>query len=87
MKKPGSPEDDAAEKEDTGKPADTLAVPPSFYDKDIESFKKKFAKSLAERKKFKAHYAKTHNLTCLTRNSNIKPDNALIKSVMAGEER
>lgn len=70
---------------DTGKPTETVVNPPSFYENDIETFKKKFAKSLAERKKMKALYGKTQNLTCLTRNTNVKTSTEPISTLVAGE--
>ena len=56
---------------------ETVPNPPSFYDNDIEKWKTKFQKHIKEREFVKKMMAKTQNINCLTKNTNIKSDNEL----------
>lgn len=51
-----------------------MAQGPSFYYKDIEFWQGKFAKHIKERDAHKRYLAKTQDINCLTRNTNIKTD-------------
>jgi hypothetical protein len=51
---------------------ETVPNPPSFYYNDIEKWNKKFAKHIKERDHFKRQFARTSQMTCLTRNTNVK---------------
>jgi hypothetical protein len=61
-----------SEKNESSKPQETVPNPPSFYEDDIEKWKKKFSKALKDREYTKQQYQKTQELTCLTRNTNIR---------------
>ena len=52
----------------------TQAVGPSFYYNDLENYQKKFEKHIKERESYKRHFQKTQELSCLTRNTNIRVD-------------
>jgi hypothetical protein len=54
----------------------TIPNPPSFFDQDLEKWSKKFAKSIKERETFKRSLGKYCELTCMTKNTNIKEDDA-----------
>ena len=69
-------EDDTSQKGETNKPSETIPNPPSFFDEDMTKWKNKFAKSIREREIFKKDFAKTQELTCLTRNTNIRSSDA-----------
>jgi hypothetical protein len=64
--------DEGEGKEETTKAMDTIPNPPSFYYNDIEKWNGKFAKHIKDREYFKKQFQKTTELTCLTRNTNIK---------------
>lgn len=49
-----------------------IASPPSFYDRDMEKWKQKFQKHIKEREIFKRNYQKTMEMTCFTRNTNVR---------------
>ena len=51
---------------------ETIPNPPTFYNQDIERWNNKFAKHIQERESFKKRYLRQTELTCLTRNTNIK---------------
>ena len=64
----------------------TVPNPPSFFYNDIEKWNAKFAKHIKEREYVKRHLAKTQEITCLTRNTNIKEsDDAPIASKKGGK--
>ena len=70
--------DDASKKD---KNEMLIANPPSFYDKDMEKWKNKFQRHIKEREIYKRNFQKTQELSCLTRNTNIKDDESVgIKS-------
>ena len=52
----------------------TQAVGPSFYYADVENYKKKFTKHIAEWERDQRHQQKTQDISCLTRNTNIRVD-------------
>lgn len=54
----------------------TIPVGPSFYHKDIEFWQNKFQKHIKERDHHKRQLAKTQEINCLTRNTNIKAEEA-----------
>lgn len=54
------------------KTKNTIDNPPTFFYDDQEKWKKKFAKQIREREYFKRQFARTSQLTCQTRNTNIK---------------
>lgn len=61
---------------------ETIPNPPSFYDNDMDKWKNKFAKHIKEREATKKFMARTQNINCLTKNTNLKiedqaPDNSL----------
>jgi len=59
----------------------TVPNPPSFFYADIEKWNSKFAKHIKEREFTKRHLAKTQEINCLTRNTNIKdPEDINIKA-------
>lgn len=51
---------------------ETIPNPFSFYDDDIQRWNKKFEKHIQQREIHKKHIAKTQNIHCLTKNTNIK---------------
>ena len=61
--------DDVSKKDKT---ESILAHPPSFFDKDMEKWKQKFQKHIKEREIFKRNYQKTMEMTCYTRNTNVR---------------
>jgi len=48
----------------TSKPAETVPNPPSFYDDDMEKWKKKFHRCQKERDYAKQHINKSCHITC-----------------------
>ena len=66
----GNEEDEA--KEDAKKAMDTVPNPPSFFYNDMEKWNKKFAKHIKEREYFKRQIQKTGEISCLTKNTNIR---------------
>jgi len=52
----------------------TQAVGPSFYYADVENYKKKFTKHIDEWGRGQRHFQKTQEMSCLTRNTNIRVD-------------
>lgn len=68
----GADEEGDGGKDDAPKGVETVPNPPSFYYNDIEKWNKKFAKHIRERDHFKRQFARTSQMTCLTRNTNIK---------------
>lgn len=65
-------EDDADAKETNTRDMNTVPNPPSFFYNDIEKWNAKFAKHIKEREYVKRMLAQTQEITCLTRNTNIK---------------
>lgn len=65
-------DDENKEAQDQGKPAETIPNPPSFYYNDMEKWKAKFANHIKQRDAFKRQFTRTQELTCLTRNTNLK---------------
>ena len=65
-------EDGEGGKDEMPKGIETVPNPPSFYYNDIEKWNKKFAKHIKERDHFKRQFARTSQMTCLTRNTNVK---------------
>ena len=59
---------------------ETVPMPPSFYDDDIDKWKKKFAKSIKDRESTKQQMKRTQYITCLNRNINIKEGDTMVKS-------
>jgi hypothetical protein len=55
----------------------TIPNPPSFYYDDIEKWNKKFQKHVRERDNFKRQLQKTQEISCLTRNTNIRSNDDL----------
>lgn len=53
---------------------ETIPNPPSFYEDDMKFWNQKFSKHIKERETTKKHQAKTQNIHCLTKNTNIKID-------------
>jgi hypothetical protein len=51
---------------------ETIPNPPNFYQADIDKWHKRFQKHISERDQFKRRYMKQSEITCLTRNTNIK---------------
>lgn len=67
----GQGDDEEGGKEDN-KPMETVASPPSFYYDDFEKWKLKFGKHIKERDFMKKQLGRTQEITCLTRNTNLK---------------
>ena len=68
----GEKAEDEDSKENNKKAMDTVPNPPSFYYNDIEKWNAKFTKHIKEREYFKKQFEKTGEITCLTRNTNIR---------------
>lgn len=52
---------------------DTVPQPPSFVYDDVQRWQGKFTKHNREREFFKKQLGRTQEISCLTRNTNIKP--------------
>lgn len=73
VKNAAKADDEEGTKEGSQKPIEsTIPNPPSFYYDDIEKWNKKFAKHIRERDNFKRQFQKTQEMSCLTKNTNIK---------------
>lgn len=72
--KSGEGEEGQEENDAGGKPAETVPVPPSFYDADIDRWYGKFKKDVEARQTQKKQLARVSDITCLTRNTNIRTE-------------
>ena len=68
----GDDEEGGADDAGPAKMETTNPQGPSFYYKDWEFWQNKFAKHNKERDAYKRHMARTQDINCLTRNTNIK---------------
>lgn len=76
IKSKGDADEDAHDKHDN-RAMETVPNPPSFYENDMDKWRNKFAKHIKEREFVKKMMAKTQNINCLTKNTNIRTDNEL----------
>ena len=60
-------------------------MPPSFYDADIDKWYGKFRKDVEAREKQKKVLGRVSEITCLTRNTNIRADDDGVKRGKRGK--
>ena len=70
----GEDDEGKDDNDDVKKLETTIPMGPSFLDKDMQYWQNKFQKHNKEREVYKKYMGRTQEMTCLTRNTNIRAD-------------
>lgn len=84
-KKKGKDEDDENKEDQGNMLTSTVANPPSFYQDHVDKWQAKFAKAVKDREAQKRAMGRTMEVSCLTRNTNIRVDDGTGKRGKRGK--